>query len=57
MTFGSSFLSMLYSSFMTYHRLCNKSNITGGTRGARTVYLREHLRSPLAFVGFVVLDL
>ena len=29
----------LLSSFMNYHRICNKINTTGATRGAGTAYL------------------
>jgi len=37
------------SSFMTYHRACNKSNKTGATCGAGTATLPEHLRSTTVY--------
>ena len=41
--------NLILSSFMTYHRLCNKSNMTGATSGAGTSILPEHMTSPLIF--------
>ena len=44
-----------YSSCMTYHQVCNKSNMTGVTCGAGTAYpSRAHSR---ILVEFVLLDL
>ena len=37
--------NVILSSFVTYHRDCNKSNTTGFTCGAGTVF-PEHLSSP-----------
>jgi len=40
------------SSFMTYHRVCNKRITTGATCGAGTVsLLTEHLSSPTVLSG------
>jgi hypothetical protein len=39
------------SSLMTYHRVCNKSNMTSATRGTGTATLPEHLSSPTVFSG------
>jgi len=37
--------NLVLSSFMTYHRGCNKSNTTGATIGTGTAYPSEHLSS------------
>ena len=42
--------NQVLSSFMTYHRVCNKSNTTGATCGAGTTY-------PCFFVDFAFRDL
>ena len=34
------------SAFVTYHRVCNKCNMTGATCGAGTAYLPDHQSSP-----------
>ena len=42
---------------MTDHRVCNKSNRTGATCGAKLLILMEHMISSAVLVGFVLLDL
>ena len=37
----------IISSFMTYHRVCNKSNKTGATHWAGTAYPSAHPSSPI----------
>ena len=44
------------SSFMTYHRLINKSNTTDDTCWAGTAYLPRHMSSPLILVLFVLFE-
>jgi hypothetical protein len=46
------------SSFTTYHRVCNWSNMTGATSGAGTAYPSGAPEFTLGFLlGFVLLDL
>jgi len=39
------------SSSKIYHRVCNKSNTTGATGGAKLLILPDHLSSPSGFSG------
>jgi hypothetical protein len=48
------------ASFMTYHKVCNKSNTTGVTCAAETAYFStcsEHLSSSQVFRRFELLNL
>jgi hypothetical protein len=46
------YLNIVLSSFMTYHRISNKSNPTSVTSGTGTAYLPKHLTcSPLVLSG------
>jgi len=47
----------LLSSFMTCHRVCNKSNTKGATSEQELLTLPEHLSSSLFLVVFVLLNL
>ena len=47
--------NLVLSSFMTYHRVCNKSNTTGGTCVAGTAYPSGTPELTTVFVGFVLL--
>jgi len=42
---------ILFFSFMTFYRFCNKSNKTGANSGAGMAFLSEHLISSLVFNG------
>ena len=44
----------VFTSFMTYRRVCNKRNTTGATSGAGTAYLPEHMISLPVFSGVCV---
>ena len=47
----------ILSSFMTYHRVCDKSNMTGATYGAWTAYpscAPDHEFTPQVFSGICV---
>jgi len=46
--------NLILSSSITYHRVCNKSNTTGATLGAGTVYSSQHLSSPTVFSWVLV---
>jgi len=49
--------NLIISSFMTYHRVSNKSNTMGVTCEVGIAYLPEHLSSPRFLVRFVLFDL
>jgi hypothetical protein len=41
--------NLVLSSYMTYHRICNNSNMTGATSGAGTAYPSRALKFTLGF--------
>jgi hypothetical protein len=45
--------NQVISSCMTYHRVCNKSNTTGSTCGAGTVYLSGAPESPQSLKDWI----
>ena len=47
----------VFSSFMTYYRVCKKSSTTGVTSGAETAYPSGATDSPWFLVGFMLLNL
>jgi hypothetical protein len=49
-------MTLILSSFITYHRICNQIN-TSTTSGTGATYLSQHPSSPRFLVGFVLLDL
>ena len=53
-----SYIPVLLSSFMSYLRILNKSNTTGATSGAGTVYPSEaHMFVPVFLCGVVLFNL